>query len=280
MASGGGKEGRMLFDIRGRRKTAVKVVYAVLAVLMGASLFLVVGPLNIGELFNGGESSGSAAKQFEEQSERLERKLKKDPGNVDLLQSLTRAQVNAANSSIEVNANGEQGLTVSTLKYYQQSSESWSKYLEATEQPNAGLAQLMANTLFRMAEISRTLTEAEANVEAAAEAQKIVADQRPNLGALSTLSLYTLFTFEYPKARQLEQEALKLAPTKPARESFENQFKEAEKRAREIETAIKEEEQARKKAQQGGGEAGTTPESLEGPGPLGGALGGGVGLGE
>ena len=32
----------------GRRKHVVKVVYAVLAVLMGASLFLVVGPLNIG----------------------------------------------------------------------------------------------------------------------------------------------------------------------------------------------------------------------------------------
>ena len=39
----GGKEHRMVFDIRGRRKHVVKVVYAVLAVLMGASLFLVVG---------------------------------------------------------------------------------------------------------------------------------------------------------------------------------------------------------------------------------------------
>ena len=43
MASDGG-ERRMLFDIRGRRKNVVKVVYAILAVLMGLSLFLVAGP--------------------------------------------------------------------------------------------------------------------------------------------------------------------------------------------------------------------------------------------
>ena len=48
MASGG--ERRMVFDTRGRRKHVVRVVYAILAVLMGASLFLVVGPINIGSL--------------------------------------------------------------------------------------------------------------------------------------------------------------------------------------------------------------------------------------
>ena len=87
MASG--DERRMVFDIRGRRRVAVKVVYAVLAVLMGASLFLVVGPVNIGELFNEGSSSSSeAAKQFEQQAERIERKLAKDPDNPALLLDL------------------------------------------------------------------------------------------------------------------------------------------------------------------------------------------------
>ncbi len=37
-------ERRMVFDTGGRRKDVVKVVYAVLAVLMGLSLLLVVGP--------------------------------------------------------------------------------------------------------------------------------------------------------------------------------------------------------------------------------------------
>ena len=45
-------ERRMLFDIRGRRKHVVRVVYAILALLMGASLFLVVGPVNLGSLLS------------------------------------------------------------------------------------------------------------------------------------------------------------------------------------------------------------------------------------
>ena len=44
----------MLFDIRGRRKHVVRVVYAILALLMGASLFLVVGPFSIGNLVGNG----------------------------------------------------------------------------------------------------------------------------------------------------------------------------------------------------------------------------------
>ena len=51
MASGDG-EHRMVFDIRGRRRHVVKVVYAILAVLMGLSLFLVTGAVNIGSIFN------------------------------------------------------------------------------------------------------------------------------------------------------------------------------------------------------------------------------------
>ena len=52
----------MLFDLRGgRRGQVVKVVYALLAVLMGLSLFLVIGGFNLAELFNGGTSTGDAA---------------------------------------------------------------------------------------------------------------------------------------------------------------------------------------------------------------------------
>jgi hypothetical protein len=78
----GGKEHRMFFDLqRGRRRTTVKVVYAILAVLMGLSLFLVVGSFNIAELFSSNGSSGSSeiAKPYEEQAERLEAKLKEAP---------------------------------------------------------------------------------------------------------------------------------------------------------------------------------------------------------
>ena len=68
----------MVFDIRGRRKHVVRVVYAILALLMGASLFLVVGPFNIGNLIGGGGTT-SGAEILDEQAERTEAKLLREP---------------------------------------------------------------------------------------------------------------------------------------------------------------------------------------------------------
>ena len=78
-------ERRMLFDIRGRRKHVVKVVYAILALLMGASLFLVVGPVNIGSLLGTSNEVNRSAEIFDEQAERTEQRLRKDPNNEDIL---------------------------------------------------------------------------------------------------------------------------------------------------------------------------------------------------
>ncbi|MGN6586309.1 MAG: hypothetical protein ACTHKT_02400, partial [Solirubrobacterales bacterium] len=128
MASGG-KEHRMLFDLkRGKRKTAVKVVYAVLAVLMGLSLFLVTGGLSLNELFNSnGGGSSEAIKPYEEQAERLEAKLRKDPENPQHLLSLARARVTAGNTLLSGEEVSEEHL-VEGLQQYQQASSAWSEY--------------------------------------------------------------------------------------------------------------------------------------------------------
>jgi hypothetical protein len=278
MASRGGKEHRMLFDIRGRRKTAVKVVYAILAVLMGASLFLVVGPLNIGEIFNNESGGGGeAAKPFEEQAERLQVKLKKDPEDPDLLLSLTRAQVNAGNAQITVEPSGKQVMTLGALQSFQAASQTWSEYVDATKEPSSGLALLMAPALLRLAELSRSLPEAQSNIEAATEAQRIVAAKRPSLNAYSTLALYTTFTGEYAAAEKAEQKAKTYANEKFQREALEKQLDEAKERAEKFQTELKKaEEQGKAKAKAGGKEA--NPESLENPqSGLSGAFGGGLG---
>src|SRR5215203_2138086 len=116
----------MLFDLRsGRRGNVVKVVYAILAILMGASLFLTVGPFSIGELFSGGGSAGSAAEPYEEQADRIQVKLRKDPEDPDLLLALTRAQINAGNAGVEVEPSGEQVVSPEALQAYQEADQSW-----------------------------------------------------------------------------------------------------------------------------------------------------------
>ncbi|MGE5408909.1 MAG: hypothetical protein ACM3NV_09870 [Syntrophothermus sp.] len=270
MASGG-KEHRMVFDIRGRRGVVIKVVYAALALLMGLSLFLVVGPVNINALLgNGGGGSSSAAQPYEEQAERLEAKLRKSPEDEELLAALTRARINAGTGSVEEGPEGQTVYTTETIQQYQLASEAWSDYLKATKEPSPALAQVIAPILATLAEASST-GEFEANIKGAADAQQIYAEQRPSINALTTLAIYRYFSFDYKAAKKSEAEAIALAKDKFERESIENQMQEYEKRARELQKKLKEQEQANKAA---GGAAGK--EGLENP--LGGL--GGSSLGE
>lgn len=269
----GGKEHKMLFDLqRGRRRTAVKVVYGVLAVLMGASLFLVVGPLNIGEIFNSSSSSVEAAKPYEEQAERLEAKLKKAPEDDQLLMSLARARVTAGNSLLSSELT-EEGLT-KALQQYQLASSSWSEYLDATDEPSAGTAQLLAPALFSLAERSRTYEQAQRNVEAASEAQGIVAKQRPTLNSYSILARYLYFTGDFKAAEAAQAKADKLTNAKFEREQLDQQLEEIKKNAKKFQEGRKQAaaaEKAAAKSNKG------NPEALQSPSE---AFGSGTGLGE
>src|SRR5262249_31040178 len=157
MASG--NEHRMVFDIRGRRRHVVKAVYAILAILMAASLFLVVGPVNIGSLFGASNAVNNLAKEYEEKAERAETELAKSPGDEALLAKLTSFRMEAGKQSYETTSSGEIFPTVESRTQYQKASAAWSEYLEATQQPSVNLAQNMANVLFTLAQISRTYPE-------------------------------------------------------------------------------------------------------------------------
>ena len=246
-------EHRMVFDIRGKRGNVVKVVYAVLALLMGLSLFLVVGPVNIGSILSATSSSASnAAKPFEEQAERIEVRLKKSPEDPKLLASLTRARINAGNSSIEDNLRRPAGAderSGAAVPARQRSLVALPEGDRRTER--RGRAADRAD-LRHPGRTSGT-GEFEANVEAAAEAQQIVAEQRPSINALTTLAIYQYFTFDYKQARKTEAEAIALAEGKFEREGIENQMQEYEKRAKELQKELKKLEQAAKSAGGGSG---------------------------
>lgn len=270
----GKDEHKMLFDLRGgRRGQVVKVVYALLAVLMGLSLFLVIGGFNLAELFNSNTSTGDAAKPYEEQAERLEVKLKKDPENPDLLLSLTRAQVNTGNAQVTVEPSGQQAFTPEAVQAYEEADQTWSEYLKATDEPNVSLALLMSPTLLKLAEFSRTYPEADTNVKAATEAQQIVAEERPSVNAFTTLAYYTYFTGDFAAAEKAEKEAKKLAGGKSEVEAIDKQLSEIEKNARKY---IAEKAKAEKEAKAASGGNGQPGAIEPGGNPFGGGTGGGL----
>ncbi len=259
-------ERRMVFDTGGRRRGVVKIVYAILAVLMGLSLLLVVGPAPLQDLFGVDDSISRAADQFEEQAERTEQKLKKNPEDPALLLSLTRARINAGNSLVESNPEtGEIAYTPEARQQLQAASESWSKYLKATDEPNAAGAQVAASALFGLAQTSRTGTEAEANIRAAAQAQQIVGESRPSLGSLSTLAIYRLYSFDFKGAAEAEKKASTYANTKFERENLGNELEQISKRAHEFQKQLAESEKEAKKAQAQGKPSVANPLSESNP---------------
>ncbi|MBN9623916.1 MAG: hypothetical protein J0H06_13370 [Actinobacteria bacterium] len=249
----------MVFDIRGRRRHVVKFVYAILAILMAASLFLVTGTINLGSLFGTSSSGQSAAASFEKQAENIEVRLVKTPEDEDLLANLTRARINAANSMVTT-GEGESQDGAEQVKHQRAlASEGWSKYVDAAGEPSAGLAIQAAPALFMLAQNASTGEEALESVKAATEAEQIVAKKRNDLNSWSTLAFYALFTQNYKLAEEAKEEAIKLSSTKFERESFENQYEEYEKNAKEFGKQLKIEKAS--KASQG--TAGK--ESLESP---------------
>jgi hypothetical protein len=269
MADKDGKNGerQMLFDLQGRRRKVVKVVYAILALLMGLSLLLIAGPLPFGDIFGAQDAQELAREQAEEREDRIQVKLAKEPENPELLASLARAQVAAGSSLAEQTPTGEIALTVEARQQFEQAASTWTEYLELTDEPSPNLAQQMAGTLLSLAQTAPSGDEAEANIKAWAQAQQIVADQRPSIGSLSTLALYLPFTFDYAAAKEAAVEAKKLASSKFQRQQIDNQLEESEKRAREFQKSLKEEEQLNKQLQesQQGGEAGGADGSFQNP---------------
>jgi len=258
----------MVFDTRGRRKHVVRVVYAILALLMGASLFLVVGPFSLGNLV--GNGSTSASKVLDEQAERTERKLQQDPTNEALLLSLTRTRIAAGNALTEVNP--ETGATVFTVEGQEELNravEAWSRYLKQTKEPSPSAALLVSRTYFGLAETARSLEEALANVKKAAATQRIAAEAQPSINSLTTLAIYEYYNGDFAAGDKATKEAKAKATTKAEAKEVGKQMTEYRTRGKQL--------QAQKKevAKQEGAQR---KEALENP--LGGLAGGTGSLGE
>jgi hypothetical protein len=208
----------MLFDIRGRRKHVVRVVYAILALLMGASLFLVVGPFNIANLVGGG-STVSASKVLDEQAERLERKLRTEPDSETLLAALTRTRISAGNALAEVSPEtGAKVLAPEGRQEFEQAAATWHRYLKQASSVSAPVASLMATAFFTLAETSSAFEEAEKSVAEAAAAQKVAAEAQPTVNSLTTLATYQYYAGNFKAGDEAARKAEAKAPKAEAKE--------------------------------------------------------------
>lgn len=229
----------MLFDIRGRRKHVVRVVYAILALLMGASLFLVVGPFNVGNLINNTETS-NAGKVLQEQAQRLEAKLQREPESQAVLASLTRTHLAAGNAFSETSSESATPILLPEgRRELEEATVTWKQYLKQADSVDPTLATLVARGYFSLAESSAGLEEAIGNVKKAADAQSLAAEGQPTLNSLTTLAIYAYYAGDFSAGDKAAKQAEAEAPKAKVKE-VEKLMGQYRKRGKEFEAQKKE----------------------------------------
>ena len=209
----------MLFDLRGRRRRVVQVVYLTLALLLGGGLVLfgiggdVSGGLVDAFRGGGGQSTDSA---LEDRVDREEERLKANPRDERVLQELVRDYYSLATSQRE---SGSVGFPDDAKDELRKAGSYWQRYLEAADEPSADTATV-ALQIYGQAALNRAKDEQRAAAIVAREANDTVSYLR--LVQIATRAGDTR------TADLAGQKAIDLAP-KAQKKAVEQQVKELKK---------------------------------------------------
>jgi hypothetical protein len=131
----------MLFDLRGRRRRVVQVVYLMLALLLGGGLVLFgIGGDVSGGLLNAFEGGGgqSGDQVTEERIDKQEERLQANPRNEAVLAALVRDYFSLATQQRE---SGTAGFPADARDELQQAGRYWQRYADAADQPSVETAR-------------------------------------------------------------------------------------------------------------------------------------------
>jgi hypothetical protein len=196
----------MLFDLRGKRRRLVQVVYLTLAVLMGGGLVLfgiggdVSGGLVDAFTGGGGGNSGGGTSLIDKRVEKNEKAVTANPKNAVALKALARDHYQLALEDAD-----QQGNFGSTGKQeLAKAGAAWQKYL-ALNPPKVddSLAGLMINAYE---------TNALNDPAEAAGAAEVVANARPSAAAYLRLMQFAQAAGQTRKATLAGVKAVELAP--------------------------------------------------------------------
>jgi hypothetical protein len=131
----------MLFDLRGRRRRVVQVVYLMLALLLGGGLVLFgIGGDVSGGLLNAFEGGGgqSGDQVLRDRVERQEERLQASPRNEQLLENLIRDYYSLATGQRQ---DGTVGFPEEARDELRQAGAYWERYAEVADEPSADTAR-------------------------------------------------------------------------------------------------------------------------------------------
>lgn len=235
----------MLFDLRGRRKNVIRVIYAGLALLMGGGLVL----LGIGGGANGGlldavglgsDSPTSSDPAFDSQIDRANETLASNPNDEKALLTLARVHYLAGNNAIETDDQGASVLSEDSITEYTAADEAWQSYLATKpKEPDDSVASLMVQAYSNLAGTGANPTALEQQLDGAFVAAQIVAEARPSLGTNTQLATWAYIAGETKVAEQARKDALAEATDSTTKQQVEQTIDQAKAQGEAIAKGIK-----------------------------------------
>jgi len=256
-------EQRMLFDLRGRRKRVIQVIYVLLALIMVASLVVIGLPGGISPFNSGSNIVGEDAAELSiKRAENLQTKLKANPNNETLQTELVRARIAAGGNLFEQDdETGQLLITDKATEQYELAATAWDQYLkEHGKNPDPQLAQVVTGALYQLANGS-SVAQFENNIAAAAAAQEIVvkaaekeaktSEAAPPVAQLASLAELQFLAQNNEAAEASAKKAVALAD-KSERNQLEAQIKSFRQSGEQVAKQLK---AAKKQAKQDGGKS-------------------------
>jgi len=203
----------MLFDLTGKRKRTVQVVYLTLAILMGAGLVVfgigsdVQGGL--GDLFGGGGGSNKADETVQKKIDEAEKTLQRDPRNAPALAQVVRGHYQLATAKADPNTSH---FTEDAKPELQETVEAWERYEKAIEKPDVALGRLVIQAYDGLGQLTPDPTDAKPYWTGASNAAEIVADSKPNAQNYIVWVQYATLAGQTRKADLAGKRAIELAP--------------------------------------------------------------------
>lgn len=260
----------MLFDLQGKRKRAVQVIYLGLAILMGVGLIgLGIGGSANGGIFDAlgiGGSGGSSDPQYQDEIDKANEQLQSDPKNQQALLTLTRYEFLSGRGAEEVDSEtGARTPTSESIDHYENSVDAWERYLATDpKQPDDDVASLAIQAY--LVTIDPTSTLGDRDLRKLVTAAEIVAEARPSFGTYSDLASYAYIAGDEKTGAEAAANAKREAADDTQRKQVDQLVKQAKASRKAILAQRKQREQA-----EGGGELGDEGSTTPGGGSLGGS---------
>lgn len=242
----------MLFDLRGKRRRMIQVIYACLAILMGGSLVLFgIGSDAPGGILDGlgiGDGTGPQNPQYEQQVETAEEQLATDPDNQEALLTLARYRYLMATDGVSVDPEtGERDVTTDARENLERAHDAWERYLETDPSPpDPGLArnisqanEILFSEALRLGDVRGALDRAEATAQAA----RVAVRQDPTAPEFGNMARYLYIAGEDREAEQALERAVSLVEggdREQIRDILEQQARQAQRLHRQLNQALEE----------------------------------------